>query len=297
VLVLLGAMLYAFIRPIVDQAQTFADDFPGYVDDAKNGKGTIGHLVKKYKLDEYVNKNQDKLQEQVRNLGTPALGVVKKVFTTLFATVTILVLTVLMLLQGPILTSGVLSLLPDRHRERARRVAVEAGRAVSGYVFGNLLISVIAGTTTWIVLALLGVPYAGVLGLWVGFTDLIPLVGATLGAIPTIAIAFLHSVPAGIAATIFFILYQQFENHVLQVSIMSRTVKVNPLAVLVSVLFGVELFGLFGALLAIPGAGVIQVISRDLYQHRHGRLGAASDADADTTVDADPSDPDVTSPA
>jgi predicted PurR-regulated permease PerM len=285
---LLAAMMYAFIRPLVDQAQNFAEQLPSYVDDAKNGRGTIGHLVKRYKLDDYVEKNQEKLKEQVSNLGTPAIGVVKRIFTTLFAAVTILVLTFLILLQGPTLSSGVFALLPDQHRDRARRVAADAGRAVSGYVFGNLLISVIAGTATWIVLALLGVPYAGVLGLWVGFTDLIPLVGATLGAIPTIAFAFLHSVPAGIVATIFFILYQQFENHVLQVTIMSRTVKVNPLGVLVSVLVGVELFGLFGALLAIPGAGVIQVVVRDLYDNRRGSLKPEPAAGADDVPVTDP---------
>jgi predicted PurR-regulated permease PerM len=119
-----------------------------------------------------------------------------------------------------------------------------------------------------------GVPFKEVLALWVAFADLIPLVGATLGAVPTVAVAFLHSVPAGIAAVIFFVAYQQFENHVLQVTIMSRTVDLNPLAVLVAVLIGVELFGVIGALLAIPVAGVIQVIFRDVYDERQGRIKA-----------------------
>jgi predicted PurR-regulated permease PerM len=109
-----------------------------------------------------------------------------------------------------------------------------------------------------------------VLALWVGFADLIPLVGATLGAVPTALVAFLHSGPAGIATVIFFIVYQQFENHVLQVTIMARTVALNPLLVLVSVLVGVELLGIFGALLAIPVGGMLQVIVRDLYDHRGG---------------------------
>jgi predicted PurR-regulated permease PerM len=121
-------------------------------------------------------------------------------------------------------------------------------------------------------LFILNVPYAEILGLFVGFADLIPLVGATLGAIPAIGFAFLHSVPAGIVTTIFFIVYQQFENHVLQVTIMSKTVKLNPLAVLVSVLVGVELYGFLGALLAIPAAGVIQVVARDVYDQSRGRL-------------------------
>src|SRR4029079_16776470 len=103
---------------------------------------------------------------------------------------------------------------------------------------------------------------------------LIPLVGATLGAVPTIIVALLHSTTAGIIMTIVFIVYQQFENHVLQVTIMSRTVKLNPLAVLVSVLIGVELYGFLGALLAIPAAGVVQVVVRDLYDEHGGRLNA-----------------------
>jgi predicted PurR-regulated permease PerM len=137
---------------------------------------------------------------------------------------------------------------------------------------GNLLISVIAGGLTFIALIAFRVPFAGVLGLWVGFADLIPLVGATLGAIPTIGLAFIHSTSAGIGMLIFYIVYQQFENHVLQVAIMSKTVHINQLFVLVSVLVGVELLGFLGALLAIPAAGVIQVIARDLWDHRAGRF-------------------------
>jgi predicted PurR-regulated permease PerM len=109
-----------------------------------------------------------------------------------------------------------------------------------------------------------------VLGLWVGFADLIPLVGATLGAIPTVGVAFLASPGKGIAAVIFYVVYQQLENHILQPTIMSRTVDLNPLAVLVSVLVGVQLFGILGALLAIPAAGILQVIARDLYNDRMG---------------------------
>ena len=267
-----AGLLYAFIAPLVDQASQFADDLPGIVEDAQNGEGTIGDLVQRYDLEKYVNDNQDQLQDFVSNLGTPALGVLRTVFNGLAAALTIMVLTVLLLLQGPNLTSGISNLLPERHRARVATVAKDCARAIAGYVGGNLLISVIAGTATWVMLAILGVPYAGVLGLWVAFTDLVPLIGATIGAIPTIGFAFLHSVPAGITATIFYIAYQQFENHVLQVTVMSRTVHVNPLGVLISILIAVELFGLLGALLAIPGAGVVQVIVRDVYDERRGRL-------------------------
>ena len=268
----LAGMLYAFIAPLVDQGEEFADDLPEYVEDARSGEGTIGELVERYDLEEWVDENQDRIRDFAGNLGTPALGVLRSLFAGVAAALTILVLVVLMLLQAPKLTAAVLDLLPERHRWRAAVVAKDCARAVSGYIGGNVLISVIAGGATWLMLVIVGVPYAGVLALWVAFCDLIPLIGATIGAVPTIGFAFLDSVGSGVAALIFFIAYQQFENHVLQVTVMSRTVNVNPLTVLVSILVSVELFGLLGALLAIPAAGVIQVIVRDVYDERRGRV-------------------------
>ena len=268
-----AGLMYAFIRPVVGQVQDFVDDLPGYVEDAQEGRGTIGRLVERYDLQDFVEENQDRLQEGLRNAGKPALDVARTVFNTILATITILVLTFLLLLRGPRMCQSTLNLIDDEHtRERVRLVATDAARAISGYMFGNLLISVIAGGFTYIFLRITGVPYPEVIALFVAFADLIPLVGATLGAIPTIGLSFLHSTPAGIAAVIFYVVYQQFENHVLQVTIMSRTVQVNPLTVLISVLAGVELFGFLGALLAIPAAGVIQVIVRNLWDERKGAM-------------------------
>ena len=270
---LFAGMIYAFVKPIAEQADTFSRDLPTYVEDARNGRGPIGDLVKKYDLEQKVKDNQPKIQEAVTNFGKNGLDIVQRIFTTIVAGLTVMVLTVLILVEGPSLSKGLLSLIPDDpRRERAQRVSVDAARAVSGYVFGNLLISFISGVGIWIVLLILHIPYAATLGLFVAFADLIPLVGATLGAIPTVLFAFLHSVPAGIITIIYFIVYQQFENHVLQVTIMARTVRLNPLAVLVSVLMGVELFGFLGALLAIPAGGIIQVIARDIYDERRGRF-------------------------
>jgi predicted PurR-regulated permease PerM len=269
---LLVGMLYSFIRPLAHEASSFADDLPAFVSDARDGKGPVGDLVRRYNVEDYVQKNQDRLQKSLTSLGAPALDLAKSVFNGAIAVVTTLVLTVLMLLQGPALIRGALELVPERRREQVRRVSADSARAVSGYVFGNLVISVIAGTVTWAMLAVLGVPFAAVLGLFVAFADLIPLVGATLGAIPTIGFAALHSLSAGIVMLIFYVVYQQFENHVLQVSIMSKTVRVSPLTVLVSVLVGVELLGFMGALLAIPAAGVLQVVVRDVYDERRGHL-------------------------
>ena len=270
-LVVLAALTYAFVKPLVDQGTKFSDSVPTMVEDAQKGKGPVGHLVKKYHVEKWVKENRKTIDKQARAAGARGVGVLREVFSGLVAALTVMVLTVLLLLGGPDLSEASLKIVPDRHRQRVRRVAADAAKAVSGYMFGNVVISLIAGIAAYIFLRIAGVPYPEVLALWVAFADLIPLVGATLGAVPTIIFAFLHSVPAGFSAIVFFIAYQQFENNVLQVTVMSRTVKVNPLGILLSVLIGVELFGLLGAVLAIPAAGVIQVVVRDLWDEGQGR--------------------------
>ena len=268
----LGAMLYAFISPIVDQGQKFADDYPRLVREAKAGKGPVGGIVKRYELDDKLDENRLKINDQFSKFGGGAFNVAKSVAAAIAAGLTVIVAALLMILYGPDMLSSALGMLSPPRRTRVQAVLRDCSRALTGYVFGNFLISIIAGVTSFVALLIFGVPFSGVLALWVGFADLIPLVGATLGAIPAVLVAFLHSTTAGIAVLIFFIAYQQFENHVLQVQIMARTVQINQLVVLVSILVGVELFGLLGALLAIPAAGVIQVIVRDLWDNHRNRL-------------------------
>lgn len=272
VVVLFFAMIGAFVTPVVRQVDDFVDNLPEYIEDAENGEGPAGDLITRFDLDEYIEENQDRLQDAISGAGEPALKALRGVFNTVLAVLTILVLAFLLLLRGPQLCAGALVLFPERQRERVSGVAADAAKAVSGYMLGNFLISLVAGLSTYALLRILGVPYAEVIALFVAFADLIPLVGATLGAIPTVGLSFVHSTTAGVVALVFYVVYQQFENHVLQVAIMSRTVDVNPLTVLVSVLVGVELFGFLGALLAIPAAGIIQVIVRNVYDEETGRL-------------------------
>jgi predicted PurR-regulated permease PerM len=274
----IGLLGYLFIKPLAEQGTSFANNLPTYVRDAQNGKGAAGKLVKRYKLDDWLDKNKDELQKRAQTVFEPkqvlgvAVGTVGTVFSTVAAVLTVAVLTFLMLLEGPPLLLSATRILHEPAQERVKRVGRLCARAVTGYVNGNLAISVIAGLTTWIFLLIAGVPFAGVLALWVAFADLIPLVGATLGAIPAIAVAFLHSTPVGIATLIFYVVYQQIENQILQPTIMARTVALKPLVVLLSVLFGVELFGLLGALLAIPVAGIIKVLASDILAHRRPDL-------------------------
>jgi predicted PurR-regulated permease PerM len=265
---LLAAVIALLVTPIVTQGKDFADQLPTYVDQAKQGKGPVGDLVQRFHIDTYVAQHKEQLKDQALGLGTSATHVLGVIASTLTAILSIVVMTFLILLEGPRLLDSALGTLDDDRRERVERVGRDCARSVTGYMAGNLVISVICGTLTYVTLVLTGVPYAGVIAVFVAIADLVPLIGATIGAILGVGVAFLHSVPAGIIAIIFFVVYQQVENHLLQPVVLSRTVKINPLVVLVSILVGVELAGILGALLAIPVAGIVQVVLRDVLDTR-----------------------------
>jgi predicted PurR-regulated permease PerM len=250
-----------FIPTLVNEARGFVDALPGYVNDVSEGRGPLGRLAKRYELEERVREAvSDGGAARLLGLSGTAIAVTKGVLTFVVAVVTIAFMTFFMLLEGPRWMERFYGLLPEDSRDTWRGIGRDIYRTVGGYVTGNLLISVIAGITSTIVLLAMGVPYAVALGLLVAILDLIPLAGATLAAIIVSTVAFIDWIPAGIVVLIFFIVYQQVENHLLQPLVYSRTVQLSPLAILISVLIGAKIAGILGALAAIPVAGTIQVL-------------------------------------
>ena len=269
----LTALASIFLVPLVREGADLARNAPSYVEEARAGRGPLGALVERFNIDDYVERNEARIREQLTGLSAPALNVLRTAAETVAGVLTIIVLAYLMVLEGPKLVDGALNVVSDdRRRERIRTVGSDCAKTVTGYLSGNLLISLICGLLTFVVLLALGVPYAGLIALFVAVCDLIPLVGATIGAVVATAAGFLDSVTAGVAVLVFFVVYQQLENHLLQPVIFARTVKLNALTVLVAILLGVELAGILGALLAIPVAGIIQVVVRDVWDNRRGRL-------------------------
>jgi predicted PurR-regulated permease PerM len=264
-----------FIPTLVSEANGFVRAFPDYVRDITEGRGQLGRLADRYDL---VERLQMSVQEggasRVLGLSSTALAVTKSIVTLIVAVVTIAFMTFFMLLEGPKWLEQIYSVLPGESRDRWRGVGNKIYRTVGGYVSGNLFISLIAGSATTVLLLILGVPYAFALGLLVAILDLIPLAGATLAAIIVSSIAFLDGTLNGIIVLVFFVLYQQLENHVLQPLVYSRTVQLSPLAILISVLIGAELAGVVGALAAIPVAGTLQVLVLAGLEERRSRQDA-----------------------
>ena len=258
----------------------FADRAPELLREARAGGARWGRCWSAPAARRYVSEHSDSSATYGGRLRQPAVGVLRGVVETVAGLVTVIVLAYLMVLEAPRIIRGTARGGRGRQGERLRRVGREVSRTITGYLTGNLLISVICGALTFVVLALTGVPFAAVIALLVAVADLIPLVGATLGAVIAAGAGFLHSPTAGVVVLVFFVVYQQVENHLLQPLILSRAVRLNPLTVLVSVLLAAELAGLLGALLAIPAAGIVQILLREYGPRRLRARPAAAPARA-----------------
>jgi len=273
VLVFVGLAL-AFGYPLVNAVTNLANRLPVYVDQAQNGKGWIGEVTRHYHVNTWVQHNASKIANFAQSLGKPALALGKGAVSLLVSLTTIFFLVVLLLLEGPKMRAWILGNMTQQRATTVTRVAAQVNRAVTGYMAGNLLTSLIAGAVVFVTLFVLGVPFPFLWALWVALVDFLPMIGGALAGIPTVLFATAHSLTAGVVTLVVFLAYTQIENHVLNPVIMSRTVRINPLLVLVSILvaasIGSWIGGLFGgfvaALLAIPTAGAGQVIVSELWR-------------------------------
>ena len=272
VLALLGAIVLGllFVPPLVDQVTDFVEAVPSLVEDITAGRGPLGFLERDYGVVERVRAAvEERGTGGVLGITEPAVAVLRGIVTTVVGVVAIAFLTFFMLLEGHRWATLFLELLPEGSRGRWERIGGGIYRSVGGYVTGNLLISLLAGVLTTVVLLIVGVDYAVALGVVVALLDLVPLAGATVAGVLVTLIAFLDAglVPAVIVG-VFFVLYQQLENHVIQPFVYGRTVRLSPLTVLIAILVGAEVAGVLGALAAIPIGGSVQVVMNELLRDR-----------------------------
>lgn len=300
VLLVFAGLSVAFGYPLFNAITHLANNLPTYVQNAEQGKGWLGKLVQHYHVQQWVQKNTTKLVSFGQSVSAPALAVGKGALSLLIELLTIFILVLLLLLEGPRLRRGLLSLLSPGQAEEAQAVASQVNRSVIGYMLGNFLTSLICGIVVFIDLAVLGVPFPLLWALWVALVDFLPMIGGALAGIPVVIFAAFHSLTAGIVTLVVFVVYTQVENHVLNPVIMSKTVRISPLLVLVSVLVAASVGdwvgGLFGgfvaALLAIPLAGAFQVVVREAWrltappQERHEEERAVIDAAGDAAKEA-----------
>ena len=226
-------------------------------------------------MQSWVQRNTPTLVGYAQSLAKPALTVGKGAVSLMIELVTIFVLVLLLLLEGPKMWDWTLGQMTPGRRATVTRIAGDVSGKVTGYMAGNLLTSLTAGTVVFVTLLILGVPFPLLWGLWVALVDFLPMIGGALAGIPTVLFAFIaRGSTAGIVTAVVFAVYTQIENHVLNPVVMSKTVRINPLLVFIAVLAGASLGSLIGgifggfvaALLAIPTAGALQVLVKEVWQ-------------------------------
>jgi predicted PurR-regulated permease PerM len=256
----LGALL---IPPIVGQSSDLADNAPEYVQDVEdfvNDNKTLQNLNDDYDITGKLKQEAEKLPEKIPDAAGVLSDIGVGLVNSIFAGVTILILSVFMVAGGPRWIKSFVEAQRPEHAERIERTLQRVANAIGNYVGGALLQATIAGVTAFIVLKILGAPFAGPLALIVFFFDLIPVVGATIAAVLIAVVMLFVNFPIGLIVwVVFAIAYQQFENYVIQPQIQRRATEIDPFVVLVAVLFGSTLFGVVGALLAIPAAASILI--------------------------------------
>jgi predicted PurR-regulated permease PerM len=272
--VAIGGLFYLVIPPLVDQITEFVQAVPGLLQELSEGRGPFGFLEREYQIVERTREAIEKAGVQgVFGLADPALSVARGVVTAVVGVVTISFMTLFMLIDGRRLLRVLLDLLPESVLPRWERAGLGIYKTVGGYVTGNIALSIIAGVLAWAALQALGVPYAVPLGVVVAIFDLIPLAGATISGVIVILVAL--ATEGWVIALIFgiyFLVYQQLENHVLQPIVYRRTVAMSPVVVIIAVLIGADIAGIIGALIAIPIGGSIQVIAAEALSARRERL-------------------------
>ncbi len=264
-LLVLAGFIAAVAPPIAHQSTNLVHDAPSYVD-RLDRNATIARFDRRYHI-------IAKVQERARKgLSITALGGVfgvgKAILSAVGELFTVVILTIYFLANLPGIKRVVYRAVPRSRRARVGLLSDEMLARVGGYVLGNLATSLVAGTTTFVWLLAWGVPFPIALALFVAVTDLIPLIGATIGAIVVSAVALFHGVVPGVATIVFFIVYQQFENYILQPRVMRRTVDVAPLLTILAALIGAALLGVLGALIAVPFAAAIQLLVTEVLYPR-----------------------------
>jgi predicted PurR-regulated permease PerM len=257
----------------VFQADDFIRAMPKLVDNVFGTGGQLNFLETRFHVLERLSSiTPSQVGKVLAGSQGTIVTAVTKAASIVAAVITILTIMVMLLIEGPRAWRAILGSMLEEERRWGERIGENVLRATGGYVRGNLAISLVAGIASYIVLKIVGVPYAETLAVLVAVLDVIPLVGATIGAIIVCIVGFASGGAVdGIVLVVFFVLYQQFENNVLQNVVYSKTVALSPLIVFIAALVGAALGGIVGVLLAIPITSAAWVLAGDLIALRHER--------------------------
>lgn len=260
-LAIIAGGVYALVPPLVSQTGEFIEQLPDYVTELRRN-GTVNNLITQYDLMGRINSaiSADNITQALGGV----FGGARFVFGTVFNIVTVLVLTIYFMATFDRLRDLGYGLVPATRRDRVRLIGDEILAKIGAYMVGAVAIALLAGVSTFVFAIVVGLAYPFALAVVVAVCDLIPQIGATIGAVVISLVGFATDVPTGVACAVFFLIYQQLENYLIYPRVMRRSVQVNDVAAIVAALLGVALFGVIGALVAIPAVAGIQLVLREV---------------------------------
>jgi predicted PurR-regulated permease PerM len=273
VIVLLGLFIASVVPPLVHQTGKLINAAPNLVRDLRDQNSPVGHIIRKYHMQKEIGNFSTQLADRLKNSGGTALSSLQKVATSAFSLLVILVLTFMMLVEGPRWVAFTKDVIPDRHHKLADRMSNEMYQVVKGYVNGQVVLALLASLLIIPMVYILGIGYLAAILVVIFICGLIPLVGHTMGAVIVTTIALFHSTSAAIIILAYYILYQQIETYLIQPKIQANSTNMSPLLVFSSVIVGVSFGGLFGGLVAIPVAGCLRIAILE-YLRTHGIISS-----------------------
>lgn len=262
---LLFAGFLALVVPIlVHEVNSLATDLPKLIPRLEQRNDWIGRQISNHQ--QQIQHFISTLPARLAGSFTTILNVTGKIGGLVFNALTVVVLSAFFMTSLPSMRDSAISLVKSQRRSQAQRLIDDSIHKIGGYVAGNLATSAICAVCASIALAVLGVPFSVALGIWAGIADLIPAVGAYIGLIPAVAVAFTQGVVDGVVVLAYFTAYQQVENYVIVPRVMRDAVDMSSVSVLIATLIGASLAGFAGALLAIPVAATLKVVLTDLWR-------------------------------
>jgi predicted PurR-regulated permease PerM len=271
VFVLLG---FVVVPPVAQQATELAQSAPGYVNDVLSSP-RVRDIDQHYHVVEKIQEEIDKRLTDgdfMSQVAGGVLGAGRVVAEGVLSTLTVLVLTLYFLSSLPTLKQAAYAVVPASRRPRVISLSEEIMRRVGSYAIGQVVVAAVNAFCAWIMMSIVGIPYAAVLAVAVGFLGLVPMVGATLGAVLVAVVALFDDPKKAVIALVYFVIYQQTENYLVAPRIMQRTVSVPGAVPIVAALIGGTLLGMLGALLAIPAAAGLLLLYDEVLVPRQRRV-------------------------
>ncbi len=256
---ILAGFIASFAPSLVNQTQNFIRTAPQLVKDFRDQSSDTGKLIHQYNLEDQVDGVSNQLSERLKHVGGSAFSTVQRVGTSVFSLVTILVLTFMMLVEGPRWITFFRKITPDDRKSLVDRLSNDMYKVIKGYVNGQVLLAAVAAIMMIPALLIFDVSFPAALVVVVFIAGLIPMVGHTIGMTIVTIVALLTSFGSAIGVLAYYLLYQQIENYLIQPRVQANTTNMSPLLVFASLVIGVSFGGLFGGLVAIPIAGCIRI--------------------------------------